>query len=173
MSKCCVCESNVSKDSPILFLGENEENEYVVCQKCEKYFDELSNPQSSKDSYNQALSYIRSAKNNCKDEELVSFLDDYINQNKEAREQVNQIKEDKRREKEYQSQTYESNSTASVLKVLGIITIICGIIAGIILGEDVGIGLALTFCIGGFVSGMVLYGFGEVVALLQRLVNKK
>lgn len=75
------------------------------------------------------------------------------------------------------------NNTATLLKALGIITIIVGVIASVVCGkgiatdkyDEVNKGLFLAICFGGSIasaiSGIILYGFGEVIGLLGRSSN--
>ena len=70
----------------------------------------------------------------------------------------------------------EANSVGQVLKVLGIIVIILGLIGGYQLGGMMGYEfnwtLALTGWLMSIINGFVLIGFSEVIHLLQQLVPK-
>lgn len=57
------------------------------------------------------------------------------------------------------------NTIATLLKVIGVIVIIAGVIASLGMRNFV-------FIIGGTVSGIVFIGFGEIIKLLQILVDK-
>lgn len=71
------------------------------------------------------------------------------------------------------------NNTAKVIKAIGIVIIIAGLIASIICGKGLSYderdnfnsGVFLAVCLGGTllsaVSGIILYGFGETISLLD------
>lgn len=69
-----------------------------------------------------------------------------------------------------------NNTTGKTLKVIGVLTIILGLFAGLIVWgvyefEPVGLLWDLVTCVGTFVSGMLFIGFGEVIFLLQENLN--
>lgn len=67
------------------------------------------------------------------------------------------------------------NSVAKILLVIGIIEIILSFIVGVIAAQDYvdfNIVVALMWWIGGFVSGMLIIGFSEVINLLQSISSK-
>lgn len=73
------------------------------------------------------------------------------------------------------------NATANVLQVIGIVIILLGIAGSLVLGKVYGIqveslfstetkynwGIAIAGILGSVISGVLLCGFGEVIALLQ------
>ena len=71
------------------------------------------------------------------------------------------------------------NNTAKLLKAIGIIVIIAGVIVSIMCGKgiasdkygEVNKGLFLAICFGGSlasaISGILLYGFGEIIEFLD------
>ncbi|MGX1192036.1 hypothetical protein [Metabacillus sp. SLBN-84] len=61
------------------------------------------------------------------------------------------------------------NSVASVLNVIGIATIIIGIITAFSIGDDFGTALAVMSAVYSFISGMLFIGFGEVIRLLHEM----
>lgn len=74
-----------------------------------------------------------------------------------------------------------NNSVAMLLKVFAIILYIGGFISGISLGKDVNvitgeatfsITLTLAYWIGFFGAGTMMYGFAEIVRLLQVIADK-
>ena len=72
--------------------------------------------------------------------------------------------------------TVAGNSVASLLKIIAIITYICGFICGIILGKDgwgdFYFGLALIYWVAGFVCGSMFLGFSEIIRLLHEISQK-
>lgn len=98
--------------------------------------------------------------------------------------------EDKYNEYEYKSNiekemfeaetTYvEDNKIAVILRVVAIIEIIGGFILGVILGNtyeivyDFNWGLFVGTVIAGFISGIFILGFAEVIQLLQDIKDRK
>lgn len=73
--------------------------------------------------------------------------------------------------------TKYSNSIANALKVIGWLTISCGVIVGLILifngmGHRSGGQLVLmgfVFLLSGIISGVMFMGFGEIISLLQEI----
>lgn len=71
-----------------------------------------------------------------------------------------------------QENTVITNSTAQIIRVIGFIQIIAGIIAVFALGENqfyVGIAIFIS----AFVTGILEIGFGEVIQLLEDIKNKQ
>lgn len=72
----------------------------------------------------------------------------------------------------------DSNGIGNALKVIGIIEIGLAVIASFIIGtnsggsSDFNIVTALIWWISGIVGGMFFIGFGEVISLLQRILNR-
>ncbi|MCM1565128.1 MAG: hypothetical protein FNP40_10845 [Dehalobacter sp. 4CP] len=61
-----------------------------------------------------------------------------------------------------------SNTIATIIKVLGWITIIFGIIIGILMtGSNTGI--ALPYIIGCIITGIFMFGFSEIINLLHKI----
>ena len=66
------------------------------------------------------------------------------------------------------------NTTAKVLKGIGIaIMIICFIGALIVGGETTNELIPITFIVSGIFSGTMFIGFGEIINLLQKNANKQ
>ena len=70
------------------------------------------------------------------------------------------------------------NSVASVIRALAWVTIFCGLILGFLLGKDpyddeFSFVRALIYWFAGFVSGMMLMGFSEIIRLLQLNATKE
>ena len=68
------------------------------------------------------------------------------------------------------------NKIGKTLHVIGIATIIVGIIGSLILSTNLDSNFPLILIIGGiasFISGMVFIGFGEIIALLQKNIDKQ
>ena len=68
------------------------------------------------------------------------------------------------------------NNIGKTLHVIGIATIIVGIIGSLILSINLDTDFPITLIVGGiasFISGMVFVGFGEIVSLLQKNVDKQ
>ena len=66
------------------------------------------------------------------------------------------------------------NTTAKVLKGIGIaIMIICFIGALIVGGETTNELIPITFIVSGIISGTMFIGFGEIINLLQKNANKQ
>lgn len=75
----------------------------------------------------------------------------------------------------------ENNKMAMILRVIAIIEIICGFIVGAILGDtftigyygyDFNWGLCIGIVVAGFISGIFILGFAEVIQLLQDIKSK-
>lgn len=73
-----------------------------------------------------------------------------------------------------------NNTMANILKFIGNLEIICGIILGIYLGDlfrtgyygyDFNIALCVAVIVTGIITGIFILGFGEVVQLLQDIKN--
>lgn len=68
----------------------------------------------------------------------------------------------------------KENTTAKVLKGIGIaIMALCFIGALIIGGETTNELIPITFVVTGVISGTMFIGFGEIINLLQKNVNKQ
>lgn len=66
------------------------------------------------------------------------------------------------------------NTTSKVLKGIGIVIIILGFIASIIIsGETTNEAIVIGFIVAGIISGTTFIGFGEIINLLQKNVNKQ
>lgn len=68
------------------------------------------------------------------------------------------------------------NKIGKTLHVIGITTIIVGIIGSLILSTNLDSDFPLILIIGSivsFISGMVFIGFGEIIALLQKNIDKQ
>lgn len=75
------------------------------------------------------------------------------------------------------------NQIASTFKVVAWVTYISGLLAGIILANQPIAGhtylnefvftIALTYWVGAFISGTIFLGIGEIIELLQKLVDKE
>ncbi len=66
------------------------------------------------------------------------------------------------------------NTTATVIKGIGIaVMVICFIAALIVGGETSNEMIPTLFIVSGFISGVTFIGFGEIISLLQKNVNKQ
>ena len=68
------------------------------------------------------------------------------------------------------------NKIGKTLNVIGVATIIVGIIGSLILSINLDSDFPITLLVGGiasFISGMVFVGFGEIISLLQKTVDKQ
>ena len=68
------------------------------------------------------------------------------------------------------------NKIGKTLHVIGIATIIVGIIGSLILSINLDSDFPITLLVGGiasFISGMVFVGFGEIISLLQKNADKQ
>ena len=68
------------------------------------------------------------------------------------------------------------NKIGKTLHVIGVATIIVGIIGSLILSINLDSDFPITLLVGGiasFISGMVFVGFGEIISLLQKNVDKQ
>lgn len=68
------------------------------------------------------------------------------------------------------------NKIGKTLHVIGIATIIVGIIGSLILSINLDSDFPITLLVGGiasFISGMFFVGFGEIISLLQKNVDKQ
>ena len=76
----------------------------------------------------------------------------------------------------YGGKTTLENNIGKTLHVIGIATIIVGIIGSLILSINLDTDFPITLIVGGiasFISGMVFVGFGEIISLLQKNVDKQ
>lgn len=74
----------------------------------------------------------------------------------------------------------KDNGTAKTLKTVGMIVIVICVIGGVILGvqtaegySSFNLGVALIAWVSGFISGVLIFAFGEVVDLLQLNVDRQ
>ncbi len=76
--------------------------------------------------------------------------------------------------------TKGNNNVATVVKIIGWIEIVCGVILGIILGNTYELGyyrtefnggLCLGIIIAGIIIGTFIIGFGEIIQKLQNIEN--
>ena len=69
----------------------------------------------------------------------------------------------------------KENGIAKTLQIIGIIEVVCGIIAGFVIladGGDFGwVGIAVMII--SFITCMIFVGFAEIINLLQKNVNKQ
>lgn len=65
------------------------------------------------------------------------------------------------------------NGIGKALKVIGILIIIAGFITGFATVEDNGPAVMFICFVSGFISGILFMGIGEIIALLQKIVDKK
>lgn len=72
--------------------------------------------------------------------------------------------------------TRGKNSIASILRFFAIATYILGFVAGLLLGIDA-FGYSFLVCVlywlGSFVAGTIMYGFSEIIRLLQIISEKQ
>ena len=72
----------------------------------------------------------------------------------------------------------ENNKMAMILRVVADAEIVCGFIVGAILGDtfeigyDYNWGLCIGIVVAGFISGIFILGFAEVIQLLQDIKSK-
>lgn len=68
----------------------------------------------------------------------------------------------------------QKNTTATVLKGIGIAVMILCVIGAIIVGSETSNELNLiVFIVSGVISGVTFIGFGEIINLLQKNVDKQ
>lgn len=68
----------------------------------------------------------------------------------------------------------QKNTTATVLKGIGIAAMILCVIGAIIVGSETSNELIpIVFIVGGIISGVTFIGFGEIINLLQKNVDKQ
>ena len=68
----------------------------------------------------------------------------------------------------------QKNTTATVLKGIGIAVMILCVIGAIIVGSETSNELIpIVFIISGVISGVTFIGFGEIINLLQKNVDKQ
>ena len=81
---------------------------------------------------------------------------------------------------DYRIKNNSNNKIAMILRVVAIIEIVCGFILGCVLGDTFGIGyygydfnwgLCIGIIIAGFISGIFILGFAEIIQLLQDIKN--
>ncbi len=74
---------------------------------------------------------------------------------------------------DYQKSTPVNTSVDEIMKIIGVLEIISGIIGGIVAGRLAErFSVFLIWCVGGFTSGMLFYAFGTVVSLLKEIAKK-
>lgn len=71
--------------------------------------------------------------------------------------------------KETSNYVSAKNTIASVLKGLGWVTIIFGVIVGIIIAINNNSYLSSFYLIGGIISGLFMLGFSEIIILLHKI----
>lgn len=64
------------------------------------------------------------------------------------------------------------NSIGQALKTMGIISIILGILGGLIIASDISPISGVTTIFSSIIFGLVLLGFSEVIRLLQKISDK-
>lgn len=70
----------------------------------------------------------------------------------------------------------QENNIGKTLRIIGILTIVLGILGSLILSTSLELDSPIIFIIGAvssFISGMSFIGFGEIISLLQRNVDKQ
>lgn len=68
----------------------------------------------------------------------------------------------------------KDNTTASILKGIGIAIIVLCFIAAMVVGSETTNELIpIIFIVSGIISGAMFIGFGEIINLLQKSVNKQ
>ena len=68
----------------------------------------------------------------------------------------------------------QKNTTATVLKGIGIAVMILCVIGAIIVGSETSNELIpIVFIVSGVISGVTFIGFGEIINLLQKNVDKQ
>lgn len=101
----------------------------------------------------------------------------YKNNSSKNEEQKNSYNE------RYNTNIYyaENNKMAKILRVVAIIEIVCGFILGAILGDTFGTGyygyefnwgLCIGIVVAGFINGIFILGFAEIIQLLQDIKSK-
>lgn len=70
----------------------------------------------------------------------------------------------------------QENNIGKTLRIIGMLTIGLGILGSLILSANIDEELPIIFIIGAvssFISGMSFIGFGEIISLLQKNVDKQ
>lgn len=92
------------------------------------------------------------------------------------------IKENDNENRKFNTIQNENNKMTTILRVIAIIEIVCGFILGGILGDTFGVGyygyefnwgLCIGIIVAGFINGIFILGFAEVIQLLQDIKDKK
>lgn len=69
----------------------------------------------------------------------------------------------------------KENGVAKTLQIIGVVELICGVIAGFIMLADGGdfrwVGIAVMIC--SFITCMMFVGFAEIIDLLQKNINRQ
>ena len=66
----------------------------------------------------------------------------------------------------------KENTTAKVIKMIGIATIVIAVIGAIIAGNETSNELMpIVLVVSGVISGLMFIGFGEIISLLQKNVS--
>ncbi|MCI5615759.1 MAG: hypothetical protein MR431_05770 [Clostridia bacterium] len=67
------------------------------------------------------------------------------------------------------------NSIAKILRAIGIVEVICGILVGFyfLVSEDVEGWIGITVMISSLITCMLFVGFGEIINLLQKNADKQ
>lgn len=86
------------------------------------------------------------------------------------------IDKQKRYDDDYEAEIYSvsKNSTASILKSIGFLEIIVGIVLGIILSVVYFAGTTgIIIMVSSFVAGIIFIGFGEIINLLHQINERQ
>ena len=65
------------------------------------------------------------------------------------------------------------NKVGSIIYGIGVLTIAVGVFAALICWYVLNFGIALICFFSAFISGMLFIGFGEIIKLLQQLVDER
>lgn len=139
-----------------------ENKELIICEKCYEENEITRNTckYCGAKLYRNDNNKSSNSKNNIEDEEDINYDDENRNFNMTQN---------------------ENNKMAMMLRVIAVIEIICGFILGGILGDTFGVGyygyefnwgLCIGIIVAGFINGIFILGFAEVIQLMQDIKLK-
>lgn len=139
-----------------------EENNVIICENC---YEENE--------------ITRDTCKNCGEKLYKNNIEKNVKENtKINKKNVNKVKETRNYKEEYHYITQNNNKTATAVKLIGCLEIICGFILGIVLGDifetgyyykEFNTGLCIGCIVAGFITGIFILGFGEIIQKLQNI----
>lgn len=141
-----------------------EENNGIICENC---YEENE--------------ITRNTCKNCGEKLYKNNIEKNIKENINEKT-FDKVKETSNYKEKYYYTTQNNNKTATALKFIGYLEIICGFILGIVLGnvfeiergyyysyKEFNTGLCVGCIVAGIITGIFILGFGEIIQKLQNI----